>query len=467
MSEKYDLVVIGSGPGGYVAAIKAAQLGMKTAIVERREIGGTCLNRGCIPTKSLMHSAHLYEEAKNFETLGLSFSDLTFDYQKMHERKDEVVNRIRNGVIRLLLANEVTVMNGFATISNSKTVKVNMNNNIQEITTDKILIATGSKPSIPPIDGISLNHVLTSDELLTSDLFYNKLVIIGGGVIGVEIASIYQALGADVEIIEAKDRLLPTMDREISQTVSMSLKKKGVKIHTKSQLIGITKNGMNLNLEFNENGTKNVSQAEGVLIAIGRKANIDGLIAENIQIQMNGSSIQVNQNFETNIPGIYAIGDAIKGTQLAHAASAQGIAAVEHMCNIPNSICFNVIPACIYTSPEIAVVGMTEDEAKSEGYQVKTSKYPMLGNCKTIIAMDERGYIKVVVDGLTDRILGAQLVCSRATDMIGEFASAIVNNLSVKDMASVIRPHPTYNEAFTEVLEDINGMAIHLMPNKK
>ncbi|MDF2586230.1 MAG: hypothetical protein K0S41_71 [Anaerocolumna sp.] len=466
MSDKYDLVVIGSGPGGYVAAIKAVQLGMKTAIVESREIGGTCLNRGCIPTKSLMYSAHLYQEAGKFETLGLAFTNLTFDFHKMHERKDEVVNKVRNGVISLLSANEVTVIDGHATIINPKTVRIDKDNSSQEIITDKILIATGSKPSIPPIDGLGLKHVFTSDELLTSDRFYEKLVIIGGGVIGVEIATIYQALGATVEIIEVMDRILPAMDREVSQTVSMSLKKKGVKIHTKSRLLGITMDGENLNLQYSENGTTKTCITEGVLVAIGRKANVEGLFVDDIPIEMNGSHIQVNQNFESNIPGVYAIGDVIKGTQLAHAASAQGIAAVEHICNVSRSIRVDVIPACIYTSPEIAVVGMTEDEAKSKGYQVNISKYPMLGNCKTIISMDERGYIKVITDALTEHILGAQLVCARATDMIGEFASAIVNNLKVKDLASVIRPHPTYNEAVTEVLDDINGMAIHLMPNK-
>ncbi len=473
MKEKFDLIVIGSGPGGYVAAIKAAKLGMKTAIIENREVGGTCLNRGCIPTKTIMHSSHLYYEAKNYDKLGIQLTGLSYDIKKIQERKEEVILKIRTGITGLLEANGVTILKGTATIADSNTIIFKNNNSEQELLTEKILIATGSKPSIPEMEGIHLNHVVTSDDLLSKqDKLYKKLLIIGGGVIGIEFATIYQELGCEVEIIEAMDRILPTMDKEISQSVSMSLKKKGVKIHTKCKVIRI-KEAEELYCEYMEGAIDTAganiktTTTDGILVSIGRKANTEGLFGKNFSLNMEYDKIKVDENFQTNIKGIYAIGDVIKGMQLAHVASAQGIVAVENMCNQIPSINLSVIPSCIYCSPEIATVGMNEDEAKAYGYTVKTGKYPMLGNSKTILSMEERGYIKVVCDLATDKILGAQLICARATDMIGEFATAIASGLTVKDMQAVIRPHPTYNEAVTEVFEDIDGMAIHLIPKKR
>jgi len=472
MEEKYDLVVIGAGPGGYVAAIKATKLGMKTAIVENRELGGTCLNRGCIPTKTIMHSSHLYYEAQNFEKLGLHLTGLSFDIKKIQERKEEVVLRIRNGIAGLLKANGVTIITGTATILNSHSILLKQGTSEKEMMVNKILIATGSKPCIPDIDGIHQKNVVTSDELLSmSDKIYKKLLIIGGGVIGIEFATIYQELGCEVEIIEAMDRILPTMDKEISQSISMSLKKKGVKIHTKCKVVKITDVG-ELCCEYEEGASNTMETsmkatvADGILISVGRKANTDGLFGKNFSLEMDRDKIKVDANFETSVKDIYAIGDVIKGMQLAHAASAQGIAAVENMCGQIPSINLKVIPSCIYTSPEIATVGMNEEEAKANRYSVKVGKYPMLGNSKTILSMEERGYIKIVCDSTTDKLLGAQLVCARATDMVGEFATAIVNGLTIENLAAVIRPHPTYIEAVTEVVEDISGMAIHLIPRK-
>ena len=467
MEEKYDLIVIGAGPGGYVAAIKAAKLGMKTAIIENREVGGTCLNRGCIPTKTIMHSSHLYYEAQNFEKIGLLLTGLSYDLKKIQERKNEVVLRMQNGITGLLKANGVTVITGTATIFNKNLIHLKQETLEKELLTDKILIATGSKPFIPQIEGIHLNNVVTSDELLSmSDKIYHKLLIIGGGVIGIEFATIYQELGCEVEIIEAMDRILPTMDKEISQSVAMNLKKKGIKIHTKAKLTKIFEvNG--LCCEYAIGDSINKTDADGILIAVGRKANTEFLFGTDFSLEMDRDKIKVNGNFETSVNGIYAIGDVIKGMQLAHAASAQGIAAVECMCNQIRSINLNVIPSCIYTSPEIATVGMNEEEAKENGYLVKVGKYPMLGNSKTILSLDERGYIKVVCDSATDKILGAQLICARATDMIGEFTSAIVNGLSYQDLQAVIQPHPTYEEAVTEAVDDIEGMAIHLLPKNK
>lgn len=467
---KYDLTVIGAGPGGYVAAIKAAQLGMNTAIIENQELGGTCLNKGCVPTKTIMHSSHLFYEAKSFESLGIFLSGIHYDINKIMDRKEEVVEKIRGGILQLLKENGVTIITGTGTILDSKHIQIQPENIVIE--TDKILIATGSKPYLPPMEGIQLPDVVTSDELLSiRDKTYHKLVIIGGGVIGTEFATIYQELGHEVLIIEAMDRILPGMDKEISQSVAMNLKKKGVVIQTKSKVLRIIENPNKdqhrLLCEYEvSGGEKKTEAADGILISIGRKANTDGLFAGDLQIEKNQDKIRVNESFETSVKDVYAIGDVIGGVQLAHAASAQGIFVVEKILGLTPSIHLEVIPSCIYTSPEVATVGLSEAEAKEKGYSVKIGKYPMLGNCKTVLSMDERGYIKLVSDEITGKIIGAQIICARATDMISEIAMAIAHGLTAKDLASVIRPHPTYSEGITETAEDIYGFATHLTPKK-
>ena len=469
MENKYDLIVIGSGPGGYVAAIKAAQMGMKTAILESREIGGTCLNRGCIPTKTLMHSSHMYQEAKSFEAAGIHYEGLRFDMEQIQNRKEEVVQKIRQGIVSLLEANSVTILYGAATILKQNIVQLRQAGNVEiKLETSKILIASGSKPIMPNIEGAGLANVITSDELLSKRTVYKKLLIIGGGVIGIEFASIYCDFGCEVEIIEAADRILPNMDKEISQSIAMSLKKKGVSIHTKSKVTRITEGEKDdLICEYEEKDIVITTAASGILLSVGRKSNTEGLFAPDVTIEKEGAGIKVKEDFETSLPGIYAIGDVIKGKQLAHAAAAQGIVAVEKMCGEKASIDLSVIPSCIYTTPEVATVGMSEAEAVENGFHVISGKYPMSGNSKTLLSMGERGFIKLICDQDTNKILGAQLLCDRATDIVSEFATAIVNGLTTKDLASVIRPHPTYSEAVTEVATDVEGMAIHLMPKKK
>lgn len=469
MDNQFDLIIIGSGPGGYVAAIKAAKLGKKIAIIESREIGGTCLNRGCIPTKTLMHSSHLYYEAQHLEELGITMEGIHLDIDKLKERKESVVSRMRQGIIGLLEANNVTILRGQARITGPNSVEVNLPEQTGNYQAEKILIATGSSPAIPRLEGADLPNVITSDELLAMEKTYHKLLIIGGGVIGIEFATIYQEMGHQVEIIEAMDRILPNMDKEVSQSIAMSLKKKGVTIHTKARVTRIFPGeDQSLICEYSEKDTLSTTGAEGILIAVGRRANTKGLFAEGFELEMDGANIHVNEGFETSIPGIYAIGDVVNKTgQLAHAASAQGVAAVEKVFGHLPSINLSVIPSCIYTTPEAATVGMSEDEAIQAGYNVKVGKYPMLGNGKTLLSAGERGFIKVIADASTLRILGAVLLCDRATDMVGEFATAIVQGLTVKDMAAVIRPHPTYSEAITEAIEDVEGMAIHLMPKRR
>ncbi len=482
ISEAYELVVIGGGPGGYVAAIKAAQLGKKTALIEYREIGGTCLNRGCIPTKTLMHSAHLYEEVRRLAEFGIDIGEAKLCTDKVWERKDSVVERMRNGVTALLEANHVTVYQGKARILGRSCQQESIRIGIalpdtkgvtdqiplRELEAERVLIATGSKPSLPNIPGIELPEVLTSDELLERKELFPRLLIIGGGVIGIEFATLYQELGCRVEIIEAMDRILPSMDKEISQSLAMSLKKKGILLHTKSmvQEIRQTADG-SLACAYIEKEQSKEAFADGILIAVGRRAYTEELFTGECKPEMDGAYIKVKDSFETDIPGIYAIGDVIRGMALAHTASAQGIAAVEGMFGQELTVKLSAIPSCVYTTPEIALVGLSEEKAAEAGYEVKIGKYPMLGNGKTLLSAGDRGFIKLITDAASDRLLGAVLLCDRATDMISELTMAIVNELTVKDMKAVIRPHPTYSEGITEALEDIHGQSIHLMPREK
>ncbi|NLK99102.1 MAG: dihydrolipoyl dehydrogenase [Clostridiales bacterium] len=473
MMDSYDLIVIGSGPGGYVAAIKAAKLGKKVAIIEKGEIGGTCLNRGCIPTKTLMHSTHFISEAKRMQNAGISFTDLSLDYDKLIERKDEVVARIRKGIEGLFNANGVKLYKGVATVISQNRVKVKLASepgiHSEELVTAKnILIASGSVPVIPRIEGSAIKNVVTSDQLLEGKgRLYKKLLIIGGGVIGIEMATIYKELGCEIEIIEAMDRILSGMDKEISQTITMGLKKRGISVHTGARVLKITEGGsLGLVCEYIEKDNTKTTEAEGILLSVGRRSHTEGLFEDGIAPVMDGASIKVNAEFETSIPGIYAIGDVIKGKQLAHVASAQGIVAIEKMFGHKASIDLDLIPSCIYTVPEVATVGMDEAEAKAQGYDIKIGKYPMLGNSKTLLSMGERGFVKLICEADTGRLLGAQLLCDRATDMIGELALAISKKLTYKELGSIIRPHPTYEEAITEAADDIDNMAIHLMPRR-
>ncbi len=479
IAEAFDLVVIGGGPGGYVAAIKAAQLGKKTALIEYREIGGTCLNRGCIPTKTLMHSAQLYNEAHRLTEFGINIGEAKLSTEKVWERKDRVVERMRNGVTALLEANHVTIVHGKASMigrssqSARNRVEIALSETKDsseqalplELEAEKVLIATGSRPILPNIPGIKLPGVLTSDELLERKELYPRLLIIGGGVIGIEFATLYQELGCRVEIVEAMDRILPSMDKEISQSVTMSLKKKGIILHTKAMVQELTQAADGtLACRYHEKEQEKEVLADRILVAVGRKAYTEDLFTGEFKPETDGAYLKVKENFETDIPGIYAIGDVIRGVALAHAASAQGIAAVEEMFGREISVNLSAIPSCVYTIPEIATVGLSEEKALEAGYEVKTGKYPMLGNGKTILSAGDRGFVKLISDASTDRLLGAVLLCDRATDMISELTMAMANGLTVKEMASVIRPHPTYSEGITEALEDIHGNAIHLMP---
>ena len=468
--KEYQLIVIGAGPGGYEAAIRAAQLGLTTALIERREVGGTCLNRGCIPTKAMLHSAQLYREAANFELFGLHTENTSFDWAKVHQRKNDVVVKLRTGIEQLIKANKIDFFNNFASILGKNDVQLDQG---EVIRGENILIATGSVPARPPIPGLDLPNVVTGDELLDdphftqTDSLAKEILIIGGGVIGVEFASVFSSFGCHVTIVEAMERILPTMDREISQSLNMVLKKRGVSIHTGAMVEKLEQDENGLVCHFTEKGKAQAVPAQQVLVAIGRRPNTQGLFAEGFEVACERGRIVTDENFRTSVDSIYAIGDVTSKIQLAHMASAQGICAVHTIAGQKPPIDLRYVPGCIYTDPEIASVGITEDEAKQQGIPVKKGKFLMTGNGRSLIDEQERGFIKVLAHQETDVILGAQLMCSRATDIVAELATAIVNGLTCAQLAGVIRPHPTFCEGVTEAVEDVHAMAIHLAPKKR
>ena len=446
---KYQIAVIGGGPGGYTAAEFAAKNGLSVILFEADKIGGTCLNRGCIPTKALIHSAAFYKEMKESGYLGINAENVAFDFEKMHERKDEVVSALRSGIEKGLKSAKVTVVNEFASVAaaDESGVKIKAGDTLYEA--EKLIIATGSVPAVPPIPGCECEGVFTSDAVLEGKgKSLASLIIIGGGVIGCECASIYLDLGCKVTVIEALDHILPPMDKEIAQRLTTYLKKRGAGINASAKVTKIEKDGALLKVTFTDKKGNECSEcAEGVLIATGRKAFTDGLFECENKPEFKRSAVCGSENGVTDNGVIYVIGDAKAGNiQLAHVAEAQGKNAVCAILGKKPIIDMTVVPSCIYTSPEIASVGMTEDEAKAAGFTVKAKKTLTGANGKCLIENSESGYIKTVTDAETGRLLGAQLVCPRATDMVSEFALALSRGLKTAEIAAVIHPHPTFSE---------------------
>lgn len=467
MGERFDVIVIGAGPGGYVAAIKCAKAGLRTAIVENRRVGGTCLNRGCIPAKAMIHASSLYREMQEAEKFGVSAERITFDYEKIVSYKEETTEKLCRGIEQLLKGNGVTILFGKGSLEQGRKVKVTGEESEEYYDAEHVILAVGSKPVILPIPGLELPGVLTSDELFKLTEMPESLVIIGGGVISVEFASVYANLGCKVTIVEAMPRLIPNMDKEISQNLKMILKKRGVNIHTSASVQRVEQEGELYTCVFTEKEKEVKVSARYVLCAIGRCPNTEGLFGEGAEPEMERGRVVVDEKFQSSIEGVYAIGDLVKGLQLAHLASAQGMYVAEMLAGEEASVDLSAVPGCVYTDPEIASVGMTEDEAKEKGLEIKTGKFIMSANGKSLITKEERGFIKILAEKETDVIVGAQMMCARATDMIGELVTAIANRMTVRQLLRGMRAHPTYNEGVQEALEELLGGAVHVMPKKK
>lgn len=447
----YSLIVIGAGPGGYTAALRAAKLGLKTAVVENREVGGTCLNRGCIPTKALLHTAEVAQAARDGSAIGVEAGAVRVDPSAAWRRKDAVVEQLRGGIEALFRQKKVELLRGTGTILGPGVVAVGD----ATYTADHILIATGSVPARPPIPGLEL--AVTSDELLAGGQpLPASLVIIGGGVIGVELASLYSALGCQVTVLEAMDRLLPNLDREIGQNLAMIFKKRGIAVAAGAMVTSAARReDGQLAVSYTWKGQPEQAIGDAVLCAIGRRPNTAGLFGEGVSLEMERGRILTDETGQTSMPGVYAAGDVTAQIQLAHVAAAQGTACADRLAGRTPLTDLRTIPSCVYTDPEIASVGLTADEAKAAGRAVKVGKYVMFSNGRTVIASGQRGFIKVVADRESGAVLGAQLMCQRATDLVSQFTAAVVNGLTTEQLLHVMRPHPTFDEGIGEALEDL------------
>ena len=448
---KYDLIVIGGGPGGYTGAIRAAKLGMKTALIEERDLGGTCLNRGCIPTKALLHSGELYASRNEWAGLGIGAENVTFDEEAVYRRKDAIVENLRNGVRTLVKANKIDLYEARGTITGEHTVKAGD----EELEAEFILIAAGSIPAKRPILG--LENSINSDDVLKSRVEGNEIAIIGAGVIGVEFADYLSNTGKNVTLIEPMERIIPMMSKETSVQLASVMKRKGVKIFTGAMVKEITPDHA---VKYTTDKGEFELKFDTVITAVGRVPNIKGLGLETVGIACE-RRIEVDDNMYTGVAGIYACGDAVGRVQLAHYAAASAITAVESMLKKPHTMDLNIVPSCIYTQPEIAAVGKKETEVEG----AKVGKFLMAANGKSQIEGAARGFVKVVADA-NDTVVGAELFCVRATDMVGELALAIAKGMKLHEVASVIHPHPTVMEAIGEAYEDVEGLATHMAPKR-
>jgi len=460
-----DIVIVGGGPAGYVAAIRASQLGGKVILIEKDALGGTCLNRGCIPTKALLHSVEILESARRGKDYGVSVGELSIDFTKMMSRKDAVVNTLVTGVQYLMRSNAIEVIKGTGKVISPTEVEVD-NGQQETVKAARIVLTPGSLPSVLPVPGVDGSGVITSDDALQLSQIPRSLLVIGGGAIGVEFATIFAKLGTRVTIVEMLPQIIPAEDQELSISLKRVLERGGIKIFTSAQVSRIEDDpeGDQLISVVTGEGEQKLT-AELVLVAVGRKSNIEGLGLERVGIKTERGSITVNDRMETNIPGIYAAGDAVGGIQLAHVASAEGEVAVENALGKDSVIDYRVVPRCIYTMPEVAAVGLTERQAREEGLNLKVGRFPFTANPRAVILGQPGGFVKVLSDAKSGEIFGIHILGPQATELISEAALAIKMEATVSEISSTIHAHPTLSEAMRETALDTEGMAIH-MPRK-
>lgn len=456
--KQYDIVVLGAGPGGYVAAIKASQLGAKTAIIEKNALGGVCLNWGCIPTKTLLKSSKVYHYIKNASLFGIDIDDdnlITVNWSNMIKRKNNVVKKLTGGVKVLLDKNGVDNFIGEGKVIDKNTIEVNG----EKIHAKNLIIATGSRPFIPPIKGIEKGleegFVLTSKEILDLKELPKKLVIVGGGIIGVEFASLFSELDCDVTILEKAPNILINIDADIRKIMVRKLTKHGIKIHTNADVFEIN----NKTISYKIDGKTEKVNADKVLISIGTRPNIDNVT--HLGLELDRSAIKTNERLETSVKGVYAIGDVNGKYMLAHVASHEGIVAVENILGKDAKIDYKKVPSGIYTSPEIASLGLTEEEAKAKGFDVKIGQFPLGANGKALAEGESEGFVKVIADKKYGEILGVHIISPNATDMIGELVVTMNLEGTIYDIANSIHPHPSFSEAIMEASLSTIDKAIH------
>ncbi|MDF2592156.1 MAG: dihydrolipoamide dehydrogenase [Clostridia bacterium] len=460
-----DIIVIGGGPGGYVAAIRAAHLGANVCLIERDKVGGTCLNRGCIPTKALWRNAEILNTLKHIKEFGIEIDGYSINVEEVQNRKQKIVDQLVSGIEQLLNANKVEVISGTASLKDKNTVVVALaDGNSKELTAKNIIIATGSKTTLPPIEGANLEGILTSDEILNFKEIPKRLTIIGGGVIAMEFAGIFAAMGSAVTVVN-RSSILKRVDSDIVKRFSVSAKKKGVEIITDCTMDKIEKrDGLYYLLGENKKGKFEI-EAEALLAATGRDPVLEGINLEGLGIEFSKRGIRVDSNYETNIEGIYAIGDVNGKIMLAHAASHQGITVAERIMGIENSF-HSPVPDCIFVFPEISSVGITEDEAKEQGITYKASKFMFGANGKALSLGEGEGFVKVLSNE-QEEIIGVHIMGPHASDLIHEGTLAISTKLKIDDIKNTIHAHPTLSEAFHEAVCGLKGEAIHMVQPRK
>ncbi|KIN39490.1 dihydrolipoyl dehydrogenase [Bacillus subtilis] len=473
MATEYDVVILGGGTGGYVAAIRAAQLGLKTAVVEKEKLGGTCLHKGCIPSKALLRSAEVYRTAREADQFGVETAGVSLNFEKVQQRKQAVVDKLAAGVNHLMKKGKIDVYTGYGRILGPSifsplpgTISVERGNGEENdmLIPKQVIIATGSRPRMLPGLEADGKSVLTSDEALQMEELPQSIIIVGGGVIGIEWASMLHDFGVKVTVIEYADRILPTEDLEISKEMESLLKKKGIQFITGAKVLPdtMTKTSDDISIQAEKDGETVTYSAEKMLVSIGRQANIEGIGLENTDIVTENGMISVNESCQTKESHIYAIGDVIGGLQLAHVASHEGIIAVEHFAGLnPHPLDPTLVPKCIYSSPEAASVGLTEDEAKANGHNVKIGKFPFMAIGKALVYGESDGFVKIVADRDTDDILGVHMIGPHVTDMISEAGLAKVLDATPWEVGQTIHSHPTLSEAIGEAALAADGKAIH------
>ena len=464
MSKKFDVTVIGGGPGGYVCAIRLSQLGLKTACIESRgTLGGTCLNIGCIPSKSLLNLYENFQRAKNFEKIGIETGEIRLNLEKMMKNKEKAVTILTKGVEFLFKKNNITYFKGFGSFKNENEISIINDNKETIINTSKTIISTGSEPvSLPGIE-FDEEKILSSTGALSISTLPKKMIVVGGGYIGLEMGSVWSRLGVVVQVIEFLDHITPGMDKEISNEFMKILKKQGIKfeLNTKVEKISKLKNGVVIETS-NKEGKKNKFEVDVVLISVGRKPFTKNLNLDKIGVEVDKKGrIKVNKKFETNIKNIYAIGDVIEGPMLAHKAEEEGIAVAELISGQSGHVNYDVIPGVVYTSPEVASVGKNEEQLKEKKISYKIGKFPFMANSRAKAIDEPEGFVKILADSVTDKVLGVHIIGPHAGEMIAEMSLAMEFGASSEDIARTCHAHPTFSEAIKEAALSVDKRQIH------
>jgi dihydrolipoamide dehydrogenase len=464
MSEKFDVTVIGGGPGGYVCAIRLAQLGLKTACIESRDtLGGTCLNIGCIPSKSLLNLSENFHKAKNFKKIGIETGEIKLNLSKMMENKDKAVTTLTKGVEFLIKKNKISYFKGIGSFKSPSKISIVKDGKETTIITGKTIISTGSEAVSLPGINFDEEKILSSTGALSISSLPKKMIVVGGGYIGLEMGSVWSRLGTEVQVIEFLEHITPGMDKEISNEFMKILKKQGIKFQLNTKVEKITKKNNGVIIEIsNKNGDKNKLEADVVLISVGRKPFTNNLNLENIGVELDKKGrVKVNKNFESNIKNIYAIGDVIEGPMLAHKAEEEGIAVAELIAGQSGHVNYDVIPGVVYTSPEVASVGKTEEQLKEKGISYKIGKFPFAANSRAKAIDDPEGFVKILADSVTDKVLGVHIIGPHAGEMIAEMSVAMEFGASSEDIARTCHAHPTFSEAIKEAALSVDKRQIH------